>query len=1204
MQKIREFKFQKLTPTDDVNMEGYEQSLDYVFDPSNTDIKNVALTGVYGSGKSSVMLTYEKDHPEKKFLHVTLAHINGADGEDDENNYAVRIEEKIINQLIQQIDPKNVPESGFKLTRTIGFWVKAWWTFRILVLIASFWYFSSWDILHKSKGNSIGEWMTSYGVTVAIVVMTLLDVGLLIYSFISLFITKKKIKTISFANGSIDFDDNEDNKKSYFDQHLDEILYLLVHSKADAIVFEDIDRFKDVDLKVLEHLRELCTLANNRLSCTDKQQSILRFFYLISDDIFLQNKERTKFFDYMLPIIPVVDASNSYSKFKEYLQASSDYDEINDRFLRGLSLFIDDLRTVKNIVNEYQIYSSKLVSTISKPNCLLALIAYKNILPKDFSELQLKRGAIYTILESKDKLAALCQESINSEIKELEEKLEMVRKEHLYSVQELDLIKADRYTNKYNKKYQDCTYEEWYNNVYSKRFEVLNIKEKDSERKLNNQITELRKKLSYINNKHLSELITSDNEDDVFGIIKLDNKIKDCREKEKNEELVKNKNFIVFLIRNGYIDETIYRDCMTLFYENGISLKDKEFLIGINTHEGKEFNYKLDSIEQVIQNLTPDDFLQVESRNHGLIDYILKNNMKSCIEKFVFQLQEKYDYEYISKYFRVTSYKGLFVRALCEFWDEAVISMISIENQAMSLMEIQEFVICCLANIGIDAISKQNIDNRLTAYIEDEFKNAECSADECMAVRAGLAVLKIKMQNLDTQISKSSKLRNVLYEFDMYFLNKENIYSILKNEFSLSEDDVCGRELSAIYSDENQPLYKYVKNNLNDVIINVVLSNEKITDDREVVLKIIEDETVDEELKDKYLYKFKNGFESLDDINPTQWNRVLMNDSVEHTADVILKYYKLFGYNSILVNFINDSVNPIEYKDVVRDGEDIINLFKKENYNGNGLDETHYKEMVDQLLAVITPFEKCPNVDEFKLRILLEQGLITMTTENLKSIRQNYPQLIVKYIESDVDGYLGIINSENNRESEILQAIESRRISNEDKKELLFWVSSPISIENKEYDEEIIEYILEKNFDVDELPYYIENYNLFSKNAKEYIYTSVNNHMDILKNNIAVLSRQKDLLFRIYDDPNVALKIKLVVLDFLAENNCLDDLAVILHKMNLDNLTKLVSGDTSRLPKIKNGENENAVLNVLEKHGFIAGFEIDEATNTLKVERK
>ncbi|MFR2452271.1 hypothetical protein [Faecalibacillus intestinalis] len=42
-------------------------------------------------------------------------------------------------------------------------------------------------------------------------------------------------------------------------------------------------------------------------------------FTLLKDDTFI-SKDRTKFFDFIIPVIPVVDSSNSYNKLKERFQ--------------------------------------------------------------------------------------------------------------------------------------------------------------------------------------------------------------------------------------------------------------------------------------------------------------------------------------------------------------------------------------------------------------------------------------------------------------------------------------------------------------------------------------------------------------------------------------------------------------------------------------------------------------------------------------------------------------------------------------------------------------------------------------------------------------------------------------------------------------------------------------------------------------------
>ena len=45
----------------------------------------------------------------------------------------------------------------------------------------------------------------------------------------------------------------------------------------------------------------------------------VRFIYAIKDDIFT-DKDRTKFFDYIIPVVPFINSSNSFKKLTDLLE--------------------------------------------------------------------------------------------------------------------------------------------------------------------------------------------------------------------------------------------------------------------------------------------------------------------------------------------------------------------------------------------------------------------------------------------------------------------------------------------------------------------------------------------------------------------------------------------------------------------------------------------------------------------------------------------------------------------------------------------------------------------------------------------------------------------------------------------------------------------------------------------------------------------
>ncbi|HIF6775982.1 TPA: hypothetical protein ACX37Z_004963, partial [Serratia marcescens] len=116
--------------------------------------------------------------------------------------------------------------------------------------------------------------------------------------------------------------------ESYFDRYLNEVLYLFENVDADAIVFEDMDRFNSNN--IFERLHEVNRLVNIQRDIAGHNKSTLRFIYLLRDDIFI-SKDRTKFFDYIIPVIPVVDSSNSYDQFISHFDGGGILKLFNER---------------------------------------------------------------------------------------------------------------------------------------------------------------------------------------------------------------------------------------------------------------------------------------------------------------------------------------------------------------------------------------------------------------------------------------------------------------------------------------------------------------------------------------------------------------------------------------------------------------------------------------------------------------------------------------------------------------------------------------------------------------------------------------------------------------------------------------------------------------------------------------------------------
>lgn len=391
-------------------------------------IRNIALTGPYGSGKSSVLNTLKQDFKDRRnYLSISLATLQSGSedndtGEDESKNsddkevLNRRIEYSILQQLIYREKASSVPNSRFK--RITYFTKKELWglvLWTIGFIIAFFIAFEP----EFAKVDSAYEWL-NWGKVNAL--FDFLAMGYML--FCSAYVIKyfvqgysnSKLNKLNLKDGEIDI--KEDN--SIFNKHLDEILYFFRATEYNVVIIEDLDRFETSDIYL--KLRELNQLINE----SEEIKRHITFVYAVKDDVF-DDEHRTKFFDYIITVIPVINPSNSKDILKKQLsEIGLPNNTISDDDLASIAFFIPDMRILTNIVNEFQQYREKLSKTGQPLNMtkLLAMIVYKNYYPKDFAELHRRKGKVYSCISLKNKFIGIATQEIKDEKAKYNEEFE------------------------------------------------------------------------------------------------------------------------------------------------------------------------------------------------------------------------------------------------------------------------------------------------------------------------------------------------------------------------------------------------------------------------------------------------------------------------------------------------------------------------------------------------------------------------------------------------------------------------------------------------------------------------------------------------------------------------------------------------------------------------------------------------------------
>lgn len=415
-------------------LEPYTEAFDFALDPKNKDITNIAVTGNYGAGKSSVISSYFREQSNnilvkawifiknkikrKKTLTISLANFvlknpdtKNTDSTDENVQKIQNIEFSILQQLLHKAHPNKLPKSRFE--RIVHKYSKSLYLsvfinlIYIVMFVLSLLLISNWSPL-VDKLDFTDFYKQTPFLLVPIILLIALMYYLVAYLVGSGFVNKQDIQSIDLLKGQATFKNKRE--QSVLNLFLDEILYFFEATRYTTIIFEDLDRLEHKEIFI--RLREI----NHIINSSDQVKRPIKFIYAVKDDLFETQESRVKFFDFIIPIIPVMDFDNSYTLItqeisrenndsdNQYLLEALDY----DLFLRDISSYINDMRLLVNIVNEYKIYLKKEIqqhkiklNTIDQDRLrkIFALIVYKNLMPDDFSLIKSRQSILCQFIE-------------------------------------------------------------------------------------------------------------------------------------------------------------------------------------------------------------------------------------------------------------------------------------------------------------------------------------------------------------------------------------------------------------------------------------------------------------------------------------------------------------------------------------------------------------------------------------------------------------------------------------------------------------------------------------------------------------------------------------------------------------------------------------------------------------------------------------
>lgn len=401
--------------------------------------RNIALTGRYGAGKSSILGQYAKEYPDST-LRLAISSL----GPNDEGaSLTNRIQKEVVKQLVYSAEPSTLERSQFRRPVELSRKKAMLEAGAVLAPLALLLLLMGW-LPNPEVAKS------AHPVLRGLVWLVLAGIVLAAGTGVRL-LTHEKFFVSDLSAGGAKVKLSE-RKLTYFDEYLDLIVNYFDCENIDVVIFEDLDRFDDP--QIFEALRELNTLLNGPRRGKARCGRPLRFVYAVRDSLFEKigakqdgtshtndattaedvsmreacredaavvetaRANRTKFFEVVIPVVPFISHRNARDLLKGLLDDAGV--SIERPLVDLVARHCTDMRLLRNMVNEYLVFAERLLDGDKRApelneTKLFALVAYKNFHMADFENIARRTSALDVLYDDRRGIIRLGVEQLEEE---------------------------------------------------------------------------------------------------------------------------------------------------------------------------------------------------------------------------------------------------------------------------------------------------------------------------------------------------------------------------------------------------------------------------------------------------------------------------------------------------------------------------------------------------------------------------------------------------------------------------------------------------------------------------------------------------------------------------------------------------------------------------------------------------------------------
>jgi len=1013
-----ESRFVDLAPTDKADEAGvYSAALTEA--TSNPRVMNIALTGPYGSGKSSIIMSFLKSY-KRPVLQISLAAFMPEAVSAGPAVSKQEIERSILQQMLYGADANRLPLSRFKRIQSPGRW-SGFVSLLIAVGIVAL-----WRLIHERDAIMTGAFFMPLDATNWYNLLTSGIGGLFLWLvFHHIYVASFGISLKSISLKDIEITPKAAAEDSILNRHLDEIIYFFQSTKYDLVVIEDLDRFNNADIFVT--LREINSLVNANAGV----KRPIRFLYALRDDMFV-NTDRTKFFEFIIPVIPIINSSNSIDMVLKQGKRLSLDKRLKPQFLREVSRYLDDLRLIQNIFNEYAIYVANLEpkgETNLDANKLLAVLIYKNVFPSDFENLHRGRGDLAGIFHAHDRLVTASEAKYRTEISHLKQLIDISERQLPNDLDELRRIYAmaliemvpdgcirvslDRNsfipinTLSNSKQLEDFLES---NNIW-----VRHLDGRQSQIAVSGLQAKVNPNKTFLERKEEMEMKVATFKDATSKSIRdLQNRLTTLRMTKFNEMLSENveeidklfdgfgdrANLARFLTLEGYLDDTYYQ-YTSLFHSGRLSPSDNKFLIRIRSFSNPDPSFHIDNPGEVIAAMRDEDFSRNYALNVKIVDCLLVDYSSYAMQISRILNYIASDFEgceaFLAAYYAHGTAVAKLMARLTQAWPDFVTAALASPANLTHVARI----ISHLTDKQLKSLASKH--PALADFISQKLDGILEQGVDFPPER--LKLLDVEAVNLAAIAAHPGFVR-VLFDNGLYTISIENLNFIFQTVLLLdNENGLAERNYTTILESGSEPLLKKVDRQFDEYLENVLLRlPENRRESVEAMCRVVAREDLELEPLVNFLEQQTTLLPSLDDV-PDELHVTLFEiGRIEPTWENCRAFQTRESYDAdALTNFLNSDATIAALRGRPMPDEPEEHSLHEFVFENDALSDNAYAAYVSSLRNKSEAFPKSVGVK--KMTILVDRNLVVFSAENLSHLKDNLA-LGVTFVKNNIEEFL------------------------------------------------------------------------------------------------------------------------------------------------------------------------------------------------------